>query len=83
MAATGLGLSLSGLRVAPLDPSAKAPRVGAEPAFKPDDPTGRKVPKFLNKERSGFSGGFKIPEELRKAKLSRKIQRDDGEGDED
>jgi hypothetical protein len=21
------------------------------------------MPKFLNKERSGFSGGFKIPEE--------------------
>lgn len=28
----------------------------------------------MNKERSGFSGGFKIPEEQRKAKLGRKIK---------
>lgn len=31
-----------------------------------------KVPKFLSNNRSGFSGGFKIPEELRKAKMGRK-----------
>jgi hypothetical protein len=28
-----------------------------------------KIPKFLNKERSGFSGGFKIPQEQRRARL--------------
>lgn len=37
----------------------------------------------MNKERSGFSGGFKIPEEQRKAKLGRKIRHDVDEGDED
>lgn len=41
------------------------------------------MPKFLNKERSGFSGGFKIPEEQRKAKLGRKIKHQDGSEDED
>ena len=34
----------------------------------------------MSKERSGFSGGFKIPEEQRIARLNRKIKHtDDGE----
>jgi len=37
----------------------------------------------LNKERSGFSGGFKIPEEQRKAKLGRKIKPKDEYDSED
>lgn len=41
------------------------------------------MPKFLNKERSGFSGGFKIPEEQRRAKLGRKIKHQDGNDSED
>lgn len=81
--ATGRGLSLSGLRAAPLDPKAKAPQVGTDILYKYDDPARQRVPKFLNKERSGFSGGFKIPEEQRKAKLGRKIRHDVDEGDED
>ena len=36
--------------------------------------TQQKIPKFLNKERSGFSGGFKIPEEQRTKKMNRKIK---------
>ena len=44
-----------------------------------EDPKFQNVPKFTNKERSGFSGGFKIPEEIRKYKLSRKIKHQDGE----
>jgi len=44
-----------------------------------EDPFASRVPKFLNKERSGFSGGFKIPEEQRKRKLDRKIKHQDGE----
>ena len=31
----------------------------------------------MNKERSGFSGGFKIPEEQRTLKLGRQIKHDD------
>tara|TARA_B110000285_G_scaffold232219_2_gene302764 strand:- start:1696 stop:1827 length:132 start_codon:yes stop_codon:yes gene_type:complete len=38
-----------------------------------EDPTQSKAPKFLNKDRSGFSGGFKIPADQRVAKLGRKI----------
>lgn len=37
----------------------------------------------MNKERSGFSGGFKIPEEQRRAKLGRKIKHQDGDDSED
>ena len=33
----------------------------------------------MNKERSGFSGGFKIPEEQRTAKLGRKIKHTDND----
>ena len=57
--------------------------MGTDILYKYDDPVKQKVPKFLNKERSGFSGGFKIPEEQRKAKLSRKIRHDVDERDED
>ena len=45
--ATGRGLSLSGLRAAPLDPKAKAPQVGTDILYKYDDPARQRVPKFL------------------------------------
>ena len=48
-----------------------------------EDPSSTNVPKFLNKERSGFSGGFKIPEEQRRARLGRKIRHDDGDDSEE
>lgn len=80
---TGLGQSLSGLRVGPLDPKTKTFKDKHEPQYQIYDPDFQKVPKFTNKDRSGFSGGFKIPEELRKAKLSRKIKHNDGEEEED
>jgi hypothetical protein len=80
----GQSLSLSGLRMGPLDPKSKVPKVGTYMQYQVEDPTHQKIPKFLNKERSGFSGGFKIPEEQRKAKLERKIKKkDDDESDED
>jgi hypothetical protein len=41
------------------------------------------VPKFLNKDRSGFGGGFKILQEQRIKKLERKIRHDDVEDGED
>ena len=55
----------------PLDPKAKVPIVGQSQAFQRDDPMAEKVPKFLNKERSGFSGGFKIPEAHRSIRFAR------------
>ena len=79
----GLGLSLSGLRVGPLDPKSKVPKVGANLQYQIEDPTSTHVPKFLNKERSGFSGGFKIPEEQRRARLGRKIRHDKGDDSEE
>jgi len=69
--------------MAPLDPKHKVPQVGTHVQFQMEDPARARVPKFLNKERSGFSGGFKIPEELRRAKLSKKIQHHDREGEDD
>ena len=71
------------MRMGPLDPSGKTPVVGASFAYKVDDPSHKRVPTFLSKNRSGFSGGFKIPEEMRKAKLSRKIQHGDHSQDSD
>ena len=71
------------MRMGPLNPTDKTPLVGASFAYKVSDPNEKRVPTFLSKNRSGFSGGFKIPEEMRKAKLSRKIQKGDGELDED
>ena len=59
----------------PLDPKSKVPKVGTNMQYQVEDPSQQKIPKFLNKERSGFSGGFKIPEEQRRAKLDRKIKR--------
>jgi hypothetical protein len=46
-----------------MDPKTKVPKVGTNMQYQIEDPTQQKVPKFLSKERSGFSGGFKIPEE--------------------
>lgn len=71
------------MRMGPLDPSGKTPVVGAQFAYKVDDPSNKRVPTFLSKNRSGFSGGFKIPEEMRRAKLSRKIQRGENSQDSD
>jgi len=51
--------------------------------FQIEEPGSKVIPKFMQKERSGFSGGFKIPEEQRKAKLARKIRHQDGEDSEE
>ena len=79
----GQSLSLSGLRMGPIDPKSKVPKIGTSMQYQIEDPTHQKIPKFLNKERSGFSGGFKIPEEQRKAKLGRKIKQKDANDSED
>ena len=79
----GLGLSLSGLRVGPLDPKSKVPKVGANLQYQIEDAASAKMPTFMNKARSGFSGGFKIPAEQRSAKLGRKIRHDDGDDSEE
>ena len=44
----------------------KAPKEKVETIARLEDPHQEKIPKFLSKNRSGFSGGFKIPEEQRK-----------------
>ena len=83
MANKMLGMSLSGMRMGPIDPKLKVPRVGTNMSYQVEDPQQQRVPKFLNKERSGFSGGFKIHSEYRKNKLSRKIKHYDGDEFED
>ena len=70
---TATNLFLQGMQMGPMDPKAKVPAVGQSQAFQRDDPMEQRVPKFMNKERSGFSGGFKIPEEHRRARLGRQI----------
>lgn len=77
------GVSLSGLRVGPIDPKKKTAKTGCEPQWEYFDPGSNFVPTFVGKERSGFSGGFKIPNEQRKAKLARKIKHDEKGEDED
>jgi hypothetical protein len=71
------------LRVGPIDPKTKAAQVGYCTAYQMHDSTGQTVPTFTSKERTGFSGGFKIPYEQRKAKLGRKIQHQERGEDED
>ena len=66
-------MSLQGYRVGPIDPRKKMPAEGMEVAFKLDHAKEGRQPTFLSKNRSGFSGGFKIPEEQRHARLGRKI----------
>jgi hypothetical protein len=61
LASKDAGMSLSGMRIGPLDPKSKVPRVGAKQHYAQDDDGFQAVATFLNKERSGFSGGFKIP----------------------
>ena len=70
---TAANLFLQGMQMGPIDPKAKAPAIGQSHAFQKDDPMEQRVPKFMNKERSGFSGGFKIPEEHRRVRLGRQI----------
>lgn len=77
-----MALSLSGLRVAPFDRKTKEPKTNVPVQFVED---GGEViiPKFTQKERSGFSGGFKIPEEQRIAKLGRKIRHTVGDAEDE
>jgi len=72
-------MSLSGMRIGPIDPKNKVPKVGARQQYAVEEPGFEAVANFLNKERSGFSGGFKIPQEQRVNKLGRKIRHIDGE----
>ena len=65
-----------------MDPEKKVPKFGLQQAYYCEDASKQRVPKFLNKERSGFSGGFKIPAEQRRARLARQIKHDQ-EGDSD
>ena len=67
-------VSYSGWRAAPLDPLTKVPKEKLETIARLEDPQQEKIPKFLSKNRSGFSGGFKIPEEQRKNQKSRKMK---------
>ena len=68
------------MRVGPLDEKTKAPVVGLVQEPKRPNPNEHvvKVQKIL----SGFGGGFKIPEEYRKNKLSRKSTKKNTEADE-
>lgn len=80
---TSANLFLQGMQMGPLDPKGKVPAVGLSQAFQKDDPMEQRVPKFMNKERSGFSGGFKIPEEHRRTRQGRQIPRHHDHHEED
>jgi hypothetical protein len=80
----GFGMSLQGMRMGPLDPTTKRPEIITQKGKIPYQPTDgtRAATTFLSKSRSGFSGGFRIPEEQRHARLARKIQRKEERTDE-
>ena len=56
-------LSLTGMRVGPLDEKTKAPVVGLVQEPVKHNPNQQTV--FVKKPLSGFAAGFKIPEEYR------------------
>ncbi len=64
------------MRIAPIDPETKVAKVGIKTeVYKPEFTMEQLQPRIL-KERIGYSGGFKIPEEYRKsrdAKLSKML----------
>ena len=72
------------MRIAPRDPNTHVAKVGIknevvrpDPALAHFQPLVTKVcytftNKFIIQERTGFSGGFKIPEEIRKSKEKHK-----------
>lgn len=70
-------VSYSGWHATPLDPLTKAPKEKVDTIARLDDPKQEKISKFLSKNRSGFSGGFKIPEEQRKKQKGRKMKNND------
>lgn len=70
-----MSLSLSGMRVGPLDAKSKNPVVGL--VQEPRKPNANEQTIFVKKSLSGFGAGFKIPEEYRKNKMQRKVSRKD------
>ena len=82
-----LSLSLTGMRMGPIDEKTKAPIVGLdqEQALvmqKVVKPNPHQQTVFVKKSLSGFGAGFKIPEEYRKNKLKRMGKKRDTEADE-
>ena len=68
------------MRFGPLDPKTKSFKVGAEQMAQTDEgKTHFDQTVYRKKERTGFSGGFKIPEEVITKKLSQKKRTVDGE----
>lgn len=78
-----LGLSLTGMRIGPRDPATHAPKVGIKQEIVKPDNSHSAYQQRIMKERSGFSGGFKIPEEFRKSKIKKKGLYSDTEQEEE
>ena len=76
------GLTLTGMRVGPIDPETKLAKVGVRPEAytKPKDFHEQTI--FVKKDLSGFGAGFKIPEEYRKRKLKMRADKKKKEEDE-
>ena len=66
-----VGLSLTGMRVGPMDPETKASKVGLKQEGHTRSKDFQERTIFVKKDRSGFGAGFKIPEEYRKRKRER------------
>ena len=76
--------TLQGLRVGPLDPSKKdgSKAVGTSVAAKTQDDNSEQT-LVIKKNRTGFSGGFKVPEEYRQKLQGRKKKKRDDSLDDD
>ena len=81
----GIDLSLTGMRMAPLDPKTKQATVGIKNEVKRNDQRGMGEQKQrIMKERVTYSGGFKIPEDARKsASRKRKQKLEESKDEED
>lgn len=76
-------LSLTGMRIGPRDPATHLAKVGAKQEVIRPENSASTYKAQLMKERSGFSGGFKIPEEFRKSKIKKKGLYSDNEQEEE
>ena len=86
-ASVDLGLSLTGLRIGPRDPATHVAKVGIKQEIIRPEHSAASFKASIIKERSGFSGGFKIPEEFRKSRSKKRKglysdnEQDEGEAD--
>lgn len=71
------------MRIGPRDPATHAPKIGHKQEIIRPENSSATYKSQIMKERSGFSGGFKIPEEFRKSKIKKRGMYSDNEQEEE